>query len=137
MITREGSSITKTDKHRHKYADAMSEYLANRDDAYDNASGGAESPMGWFARFGKRLLRGDDRGFVWCEVYPSADDAENVFRALDDAHETWENMCDEGDPLPQSMSAWCAYVIACATEGLESYNLGEWEMLGRPSGPLG
>jgi hypothetical protein len=136
MRTREGVSIRKTDQHRHKYACAMSEYLASRDDAYDGCDGDADSPTGWFTRFGRRMLRGDSRGFVWCETYPTAHDARAVFDALADVATTW-HMLDDGDELPQQMSAWCAYVIACASEGLVAHDLDMWEVHGRPKGPIG
>ena len=66
MILRDGEEIRLIDPYRHKFADAMSEYLwlLSMDSGWDDQSGDVECSTGWFARFGKRLLFSDSQGFV-------------------------------------------------------------------------
>lgn len=105
------------DPHRHKYADALAEYVdLHADRFYDNASGDVECPTGWFAIVGRRLIRHDDRGFVWVETYADKDGAERVFDALNALYCAWGDEDAEDDERED------AYALAAdrATRVIES-----------------
>jgi len=99
MILRDGTTIDQSTA-RYKYADAMAEYLDHIGSDYADAwSGDAESPSGWFSLYGRRVLRGDDRGFVWCERYATIDAAAEAYQTLEDEYREWGhdaacNVCD-------------------------------------------
>jgi hypothetical protein len=140
-------SIRKTDPHRHKYADAMAEYLdfdANM--RCDRDSGDVECGTGWFAEFGKRILCHDERGFVWVEKWPNDLAAEQVFNAMQAYYEAWDDENpDYDDDLPEGMSisreamlelldAHLFYVAQCATESKVALDLAAWQVAGQPRG---
>lgn len=84
----------------HKYGgDTMAEYLdmlAGTGMHADRDSGDMEAPTGWFAQFGKRLLRHDDRGFVWVERFDTKEQADLFYDALDAEYAEWADD-DDGD----------------------------------------
>jgi hypothetical protein len=87
VLLNNGTSVRRTDPHRHKYPDAMAEYLDHLalDGMHDSTEGDAEASVGWFLQFGKRILRGDNQGFVWVEALPSkaaADDHMDALRGM-------------------------------------------------------
>lgn len=142
MMLTEGISIRRTDDTRHKYASAMAEFLYYRMSDSDQFAGTDEGPFGWFERFGKRVLRGDSRGFVWCEQYPTADDARQAVDAWGAAHDAWENgpYDDDGhliDPVHVSrVESWAEYVDHCSREGLTAHDFDMWRVHGEPRGPI-
>lgn len=97
MITKQGESIVKSDPHRHKFNDALTEYVYGQMDGWsDNSSGDAECPAGWYAKVGgRRLIRGDERGFVWMETFGNESDRDCIYQALDGAYWAWS--ADEWD----------------------------------------
>lgn len=137
-------SIKKNDPHRHKYADAMAEYLDYLDYGMvaDGYSGDSECLTGHFARFGRRILVGDDRGFVWVEKWPSEQSARQVYDAMDHYYGWW---ADEESDLSESVRAamldlcnlFLDYVTQCAVENLEAFDFDRWTMEDQPKGPLG
>lgn len=150
MITRSEQSIRLTDPRRHKYADAMAEYLSDlaMDGGQDQDSGDVECPTGWFARFGRRILVGDERGFVWVEVWPEPLAAEQVYNAMQRYYDEWsyDEWCDgnEAERTEEEQAAiladcnrFMSYVAECAHENLESYDFEGWVARERPEGPLG
>lgn len=93
MILRDHDiEIRATDPYRHKFADAMSEYLhqLSLDSGWDDASGNVDAPTGWFARFGKRILHEDSQGFVWQALHDTECDAIAHYDALSDAYNRWD-----------------------------------------------
>lgn len=93
MITLSGESIRRTDPHRHKFADAMSEYLYDLllQGGEDEWTGSVESVTGHVARFGRRLLFEDGRGFVMCDTYPEVRGAVQVFEAIQLLDAAWSD----------------------------------------------
>lgn len=78
------------DSHRHKFGDAIAEYLYTKGlDYADQDTGSVEWDV-FIMRFGKRLLINDDRGFVWCETFPSEAEAIAAFEEIDAAYAKWE-----------------------------------------------
>jgi hypothetical protein len=96
MILCTGDEIRRTDPHRRKYADAMSEYLDHLAgiSGQDAESGDVQAPTGWFALFGRRILRHDNYGFVGTETYPDPMAAAAAYDLLDVEYAYWG---DEGD----------------------------------------
>ncbi len=141
MMLTEGISIRRDDT-RHKFSCAMAEFLYCRLDMSDQYAGSDECPHGWFERFGKRVLRGNDQGFVWLEQYPSADDAEQAVDAWQTACSTWEQgpYDDDGnalDPIHMSrVESWAEYVDHCSREGLTAHDFDMWRVHGCPRGPI-
>lgn len=144
MITLEGESITYTDPHRHKFDSALTEYIyvtALARGLLDTWTGGHEAPMGSVSLHGRRLMFCDDRGFVYTDTYPEVDAARAVYDAIDLWYYTWEETDlddeDEGHEPIEVAEAYCAYVIACATENLTAYDMQSWKIRDCPKGPLG
>lgn len=83
----------------HKYGrDPMAEYLdylAGTGMFADRDSGNVECASGWFAQFGKRILRHDERGFVWVEKYATKEEADAIYEALDAEYAEWDRDEDE------------------------------------------
>ena len=84
MLLSNGQQVRATDPYRHKYSDAMAEYLDHlaMDGAHDSTEGHAEASCGWFLQFGKRILRGDNQGFVWTERCPTQAAADDLMETL-------------------------------------------------------
>lgn len=144
MIVKDFGSIKLTDPHRHKYDSAMAEYLDMlcMVGAHDRSAGNAESPVGWFCQFGKRILRGDSQGFVWVEVWPEEQAARQVFDALEFVEGQWsyDEWGDEDEPRTEDeeMAAmddahlFLRYVMDTAENNLIAYDHGTWVAFGRP-----
>ena len=153
MRLTDGTTITRSDPNRHKFADGMSEYLhaLSMDGRQDEDCGDVECPTGWFARFGKRILFTDDRGFVWTENYDDSFGAGQVYDALVAyycawSHDDQDDGCDhEWSEWDESRlqseldraSAYLAYVVQCALNACVAFTLDGWEVNGKPMGPLG
>lgn len=84
ILTRTGE--TTRDLHWGKFDSPMAVYLYDlmlegcEGDEWDSDGNGA-----WFHRFGRRILHGDDRGFVGVVTYPTEDEAVRLC-ALQSAH---------------------------------------------------
>lgn len=141
MLVKDYGSIRLSDT-RHKYSSAMAEYLDVKGlDFADQDTGDVESPVGFVARHGRRLVVTDDRGFVDCVTYMSADDAKAVFDAADGVYCAWsdEDATEEGpdERVIEAHKLYFQYVVECASEGLEAFSMIEWRIRNRPKGPLG
>lgn len=92
MLTRDGQTINR-ETAAHKYGgDPLAEYvheLSLDGCSCDDESGDVEAPTGWFARFGKRLLRADEFGFVEVERFASIADAIAAFSMLEAEYDIW------------------------------------------------
>lgn len=134
--------ITKTDPHRHKYADAMAEYLDWLSaESMERGSGDAECPTGWFVQFGRRILVGDERGFVWVEVWPEEAAATQVYEAMDLYYSQWayDDWSDEEERTEAQQMAimddcnlFLRYVADTAINNLEAFDYDRWVAEGRP-----
>lgn len=134
--------ITRTDSYRHKYADAITEYVYRDMESWaDTSTGDAESPTGWFGKAGaKRIIRGDERGFVWTERFDSERDRDTVYDALDAVYWAWsddELSDDERDELIVKGERYAVYVYACLAEQCNPLDINRWDMHGKPRGPIG
>lgn len=143
MLTRYGTTITRTDPHRHKFADTLTEYMYDGlvDMWADRSSGEGECPTGWFAQMGRRILMGDDRGFVWHETYPDKEGATFVFDALDFYYGIWADEDEELSEAARMMQLvmadkYLAYVVDCAQNMCEPYDVVRWNVQGRPNGVI-
>lgn len=87
--------IRATDPHRHKYDNAMAEYLDFIGADYEDESTGSVEWCEYVQRFGKRLLITDDRGFVTCDKYATEDAAREVFGRADVAYGEWLDAEDQ------------------------------------------
>lgn len=139
MRTLNGDEITQTDPHRHKFADALAEYAYdNLDWAYD-ATGDVDCPTGWFARLGdKRILRGDDRGFVWVEKFADKRGAETIYSALERLYYTWADEETHVDPETDEydesahladialVGEYVAYCYRSEENNAESFPFDQW-----------
>jgi hypothetical protein len=78
---------------RSKFDSAITEYIYNDMDSWaDQSSGDAESPTGWFAKAGdKRIIRGDEQGFVWVERFADEAERDRVYDALDEHYGAWSD----------------------------------------------
>lgn len=144
MIVKDWGSIKLTDPHRHKYDSAMAEYLdyLGMNGAYDSQGGNVESPVGAFQRFGRRILRGDDRGFIWVETWPEPQAAEQVFDALEFVEGQWsyDEWGDEDEPRTEDEQQeamddavlFLRYVMDTAENNLEAFDYDRWVREGRP-----
>ena len=139
--------IRKTDAHRHKFQSAIDQYMYVMCDIGHDYSGDSECPTGWFARFGRRILFTDDRGFVWSEKYPEERSAEQVYTALDLYYAEWS---DEDEDISEAarmmnlveLGSYLAYVVQCATENMDAHTFDVWKtsaekVSDRFKGPLG
>lgn len=84
-ITRENAT--------HKFGgDPMAMYLhwLSLNSLADADGGHVAAPTGWYAQFGKRLLREDDRGFVWVERYATKALADEMYATLEDEFAEWD-----------------------------------------------
>ena len=101
MLTRDGQTINR-ETAAHKYGgDPLAQYIdmLALDGFYaDDESGDVEAPTGWFARFGKRLLRADEFGFVEVERFASIADAIAAFSMLEAEYDIWADDLEPGDP---------------------------------------
>lgn len=87
--------IRKDDEHRHKYNDAMAEFLDTLGlDYADEDCGDVEWDV-FVMRFGKRLLMTNDRGFVYCEKRRNEDEAKAIFVSIEKDYYKWCEECDE------------------------------------------
>jgi hypothetical protein len=100
-------TIRKTDRFRHKYGDAMAEYLDTCLDGPDDVVGDCDGPYGYYCgRYGKRLLFTDSFGFVSVDTFRSAGDALAVFDAIASADAIYWQLVDEGvEPIRSDV--WC------------------------------
>lgn len=149
MITTEGNTITWSDPHRHKFADALTEYIYDDMDSWSSDAGGDhESQIGWFAQIGKRILRGDGQGFVWLERFGNEHEADMIIRALRHYDDIWsmgewsededfEPFSTEHDDMLTEALNYVAYVYACDAESCDPPDIDMWRVHDRPSGPLG
>ena len=151
MITCEGTTVTRTDPYRHKFADAMAEYLYERQFMEMHDFGGDEQcPTGWWVQFGRRILRGDADGFIRVETWPSVDAADCVVTALELYWAAWDETWGEGSPwvedspeLPDETELgrrdqYLAYCTQNARENLGCFSFDYWRSLGQPVGyPFG
>ena len=145
-------SVRSVDTHRHKYNDAMSEYIdlrGSHDSWFDTTSGDVESPTGWFALVGKRILYHDERGFVWVVKYGDAFGARQVFDAMSHLYDVWSH--DEWDASEDyeewdevrameelhTAKRYLAYVNNCEENACIAYDLVWWTAFGMPEGCLG
>jgi len=98
-------SIRKTDRYRHKYDSAMSEYLDICVEP-DFVVGDSDGPYGYCVRYGKRILFTDSQGFVSVDSYRSVSAALAVFDAIGSADAIyWELAEDGADPM--FSDDWC------------------------------
>ena len=151
MDTLNGNTITQTDPYRHKFADAISEYVYDDMDLWHEAHGDAESPVGWFSQLGKRIIRGDSQGFVWVEKFGNAHEASMIARALHIFDDAWhacepdgyewndeipEEFGPEHDQMIEQAGNYLAYSYACDAESCDPLEFDVWA-LDSPAGPLG
>lgn len=64
-------------------------YLYERMETADQESGTSEAPTGWFARFGKWLIGGTTRGFVWSHKYDTPEQASGIFDNMTAEYSEW------------------------------------------------
>jgi len=91
MITTAGTEITRATA-AHKYGgDPMAEYLYDitLNGCADEESGTVESPTGWFARVGRRIVTADNYGFVDQIRYDTVNDARIAFDATARDFRAW------------------------------------------------
>jgi len=141
MQTLNGNHICQTDS-RHKFDSALTEYV--HDEMMDtwgaDSSGDAESTTGWFAQIGKRILRGDSRGFVWIEKFDDVHAADQIVAALNLADAAW--ICDDdGDDefdedTYANVLAYLAYCYVTIGESCDCHTFDAWTIHGSPTGPL-
>lgn len=91
MRTREGISVRLTDQYRHKYSDAIAEWLDMHPDYEDESTGDTEAPTGYVARFGRTLLTTDSRGFVDRDTYRTVEEARRALDDIADEYYSWES----------------------------------------------
>ena len=92
-------SIRETDRYRHKYDSAMSEYLDTCMEP-DHVVGDVDGPYDYCVRYGKRILFTDSQGFVSVDTYRSTSDALAVFDAISCADAIYWGLVEEGvDPV--------------------------------------
>jgi hypothetical protein len=131
------SEIRQTDPHRHKFADALTEYAYDRMDAWAyGGSGDVDCPTGWFARIGdKRIIRGDDSGFVWVEKFADKRGREAVYYALELVFWAWSEEDVPEDAQTRNIERAGDYLTYCyvhEANNLESLTYDEWLAQGRP-----
>ena len=98
-------TIRKTDSYRHKYGDAMAEYLDTCLEP-DDVVGDTDGPYDYCARHGKRLMFTDSQGFVSVDTYRSVGDALAVFDAIAVADAIYWGLVDDGvEPIRSDV--WC------------------------------
>lgn len=147
METINGNDIRLSDPHRHKFADALTEYVYDDTDRWvDHASGDAESPIGWFAQCGKRILRGDSQGFVWVERFGNDHEADMIVRALHYFDgvwdiEAWEDVSVEAfsaehDEMIDRAWRYLSYCYSCDAESCDPHDWDMWRVHGEPHGPI-
>ena len=100
-----GHEIRWTDPYRSKYGSAMAEYL-DLLDGEDESTGSTEWSI-FARRFGKRILCGDDRGFVWVTRFATEDDAIREFEDIDAKYCAWENQDEDEDEDATPPAPWC------------------------------
>jgi hypothetical protein len=93
MINALGDEIRWTDRYRHKYDSAMAEWLDSGPEP--DESTGSVDWRGHVARFGKRLLHTDDRGFVSVECFDTEAEAVDRFEVIDAEYGAW---LDDDEP---------------------------------------
>ncbi len=125
-------SITLTDPYRHKFADAITEYVYDDMDSWaDRGSGDEESPVGWFAPVGsKRIIRGDERGFVWMEKFGNEYERDLVYHALEGVYYAWGDAAAWSD-FTHELELECrenylAYVYDCDRESQTPHSFETW-----------
>lgn len=91
MLTREGYSVRSVDQHRHKYSDAIAEWLDYHPDHEDESTGDVESPTGYVARFGRTLLVTDSRGFVDRDTYRTEQEARERYTDCEENYTLWQS----------------------------------------------
>lgn len=64
-------------------------YILSLDDCADESSGNVESPTGWFARFGRKMLYVDSQGFVYAERFATEEESRAHFDRLEFDYERW------------------------------------------------
>ena len=108
-------SIRRNDPHRHKFADALAEYLDMRlADNMERSDGDVECPTGAWIRCGRRILFYDERGFVWVETYPDEAKAEAMEKLLSDYYGWWgDEECDQ-DEIASNLARIDAEMLALA-----------------------
>lgn len=88
MLTAMGQSIRLRDPHRHKYGDAIAEWLDHHIDYADEMTGDVDWDV-FIARFGRTLLIFDDRGFVERVTYTTEQMAIEQYGLLDEQYCQW------------------------------------------------
>lgn len=147
MITSEGVSIRKTDQHRHKYLDAMAEWISYWSQVgfeRDDYAGDVECPVGYFERHGKRILICDDQGYVWVNKYHDERGAQAMFHALERYYDTWDDEAFGDEALIElrqidlnRCDRFIGYVARNEVHNLESFEFDVWVSMGEPKGYLG
>lgn len=72
-----------------KFSSAMASYLYDRmmqGDEGDEWETDSEASGDWASRYGRRILFGDDRGFVDCDRFDNADEAMQAMERWRKAH---------------------------------------------------
>lgn len=77
MRTLNGDDIRRTDPYRHKFADAMSEYLYGLD--HDDRDGDSTDYGLWFARVGRWIVWEQSTGAVGATKFETEDEARRFF----------------------------------------------------------
>lgn len=91
MILKDGTIIDRSTA-AHKFGgDPMAEYLhcLSMDGGQDEDSGDVESPTGWFARFGRRILFTDSFGFVSVARLVTEAGAQAFYAELEAEYDAW------------------------------------------------
>ena len=97
-------TIRETDRYRHKYDSAMSEYLDTCLEP-DYYVGDTDGPYDYCVRHGRRLLFTDSSGFVSVDTYLSSSAALAVFDAIGTADAIYWGLVDDGVD-PTCSDAW-------------------------------
>ena len=138
MRTLRGDEITRTDENRHKFADAMAEYLwgLTMDSSQDDERGNVDEFGIWGARFGRHVLFTDSRGFVWRDRYSTEREADDALAELEADREP---NCDDdghdfgpvtGSRMGGAFVQYCQRVgcrVVCALADDDEINDGEDE----------
>jgi hypothetical protein len=131
MITKNGNSIRVSDT-RHKFDSALCEYVYDDMESWAdfNNSGDAECPVGWYAKVGdKRIISGDERGFVYLRRFGNEAERDVMYNALDHVYYAWSNE-DMSEPRQQLelelATAYLAYVVECEDDATWPYEYDAW-----------
>lgn len=96
MLLNNGESTK--DLHWGKFDNGMAVYLYHA--LMDGSEGNEWNTDGdgeWYNRYGRRVLSGDNRGFIYCQKFDTEEEAKEVCREADEQWRGDECECEFGD----------------------------------------